>query len=974
MQGLRWHEGPAEACAQLEMITFSIDPQWCGLLFSLYCRHEKGFLLGGGGLPQHDAFAACSLAGPPLDADWIAIAGSVGFEICRLSSSWALILESVKATGVILLLGVGSLVCYRIYNRYWPQVRPRSRPRPQDPPQESDDQLVEDIEDEDPEELEGRYFGPTLGASDEYPSLNVDRSFPCSRSASGSIYPNSSTSQSDSGTSGEDESRDADVSDGSQGDKSPKQVEHFDSKHQSKHWSGRCSRISSLDANNSGWLMDKISKILTSTPDRLQLSGSAWVKLPSSPGQSLRLSRVENRREGPDKGHDRLRRLNSEGAERERQQGSADCESNGTSWAQNLHSSGTIPRDESYDSLGFSKRLPREGSFDSTCSELSLDFSLPESSVDVETGTMLCMEKLQQEIDQLKTNCLMMDEEFETIKCNRNLPGMSSLMKVSASDAMDVNPDVDANTQESLKQEKARACFAGLYSLTTIKNSTSSELSDSFPAPVRGLGARGSIGSAESLDWDSPKIVASPAKHSLDELTEDLEDVSKSKVNLSNPPKTQLSRLISEKSLASEDELMANLEWDEEDMMEYPEVEDSMVILNSLNVSETGSRSVTASPATERSKMESSSGFESGSRMLDSCTSMQSDSATRKSWTCWSSEESGCMNWDATIAATVENPPTSAFSQQSYSSNVSEMSTPASENPPSDLSSPLAMTENVGKKVNVFQYAVREWQGNTRKAKTILQGYSEIPSLLGLQNLRRIRGDNYCGVRAAIFQTLSQGLPVPSGAETFQCLSHALNSEGCGWLQDWTFAGRLPYEGNKVLQGMEICLRNLDNVASLLSSVTGNKEDALAALLNCDPTLDLHIVEAVKLHMLWQAMQLHRQNSSGTDEVPLFAMLMFARDTSETPRDLMNNHLRDVGSTGGLEQEFQNLRIKLMFLLPHLISFFFYTAVSELISIIISKKKTAKKRHNTVLELISIVSSLWSTSVMSFLGGFLLTC
>ena len=58
----------------------------------------------------------------------------------------------------------------------------------------------------------------------------------------------------------------------------------------------------------------------------------------------------------------------------------------------------------------------------------------------------------------------------------------------------------------------------------------------------------------------------------------------------------------------------------------------------------------------------------------------------------------------------------------------------------------------------------------------------------------------------------------------------------------------------------------------------------------------------MKLHMLWQAMQLHRQNSSGTDEVPVFAMLMFARDTSETPRDLMNNHLRDVGNTGGLEQ------------------------------------------------------------------------
>lgn len=105
MQGLWCLEGPAEACAQLEMITFSVDPQWCGLLFSVYCRHEKGALLGGGCLPQQDAFAACSLIGPPLDADWIAIAGSVGFEICRLSSTCALILES----GIVCFLFVRSL-------------------------------------------------------------------------------------------------------------------------------------------------------------------------------------------------------------------------------------------------------------------------------------------------------------------------------------------------------------------------------------------------------------------------------------------------------------------------------------------------------------------------------------------------------------------------------------------------------------------------------------------------------------------------------------------------------------------------------------------------------------------------------------------------------------------------------------------------------------------------------------------------
>jgi hypothetical protein len=70
---------------------------------------------------------------------------------------------TVKATGVILLLGVGSLVCYKICNHYWPRSRPRSCPRPRphprgtllvSQPQDSEDQLLEDLEDEELSEVE----------------------------------------------------------------------------------------------------------------------------------------------------------------------------------------------------------------------------------------------------------------------------------------------------------------------------------------------------------------------------------------------------------------------------------------------------------------------------------------------------------------------------------------------------------------------------------------------------------------------------------------------------------------------------------------------------------------------------------------------------------------------------------------------------------------------------------------------------
>jgi hypothetical protein len=56
------------------------------------------------------------------------------------------------------------------------------------------------------------------------------------------------------------------------------------------------------------------------------------------------------------------------------------------------------------------------------------------------------------------------------------------------------------------------------------------------------------------------------------------------------------------------------------------------------------------------------------------------------------------------------------------SNNPSELSTPGSENLQSlsALGSPPAL-ENIGQRVNVPLYAAQEWQGNTKKARTILQ-------------------------------------------------------------------------------------------------------------------------------------------------------------------------------------------------------------------------------------------------------------
>ena len=72
-------------------------------------------------------------------------------------------------------------------------------------------------------------------------------------------------------------------------------------------------------------------------------------------------------------------------------------------------------------------------------------------------------------------------------------------------------------------------------------------------------------------------------------------------------------------------------------------------------------------------------------------------------------------------------------------------------------------------------------------------------------------------------------------------------------------------------------------------------------MLNSSAQSDLELMEGAKLLMLLNIIDLHKDLSQGND-VPVFAWLMFARDTSETVEQFVKNHLNPVGESGGLEQ------------------------------------------------------------------------
>lgn len=73
------------------------------------------------------------------------------------------------------------------------------------------------------------------------------------------------------------------------------------------------------------------------------------------------------------------------------------------------------------------------------------------------------------------------------------------------------------------------------------------------------------------------------------------------------------------------------------------------------------------------------------------------------------------------------------------------------------------------------------------------------------------------------------------------------------------------------------------------------------SVLNTNETLDLELMEGLKAMMLIELFKLRRRIDDEED-VPIFAHLLFARDSSMTLSDFLKNHLNCVGDTGGLEQ------------------------------------------------------------------------
>ncbi|XP_075682869.1 ubiquitin thioesterase otulin isoform X2 [Rhinoderma darwinii] len=203
----------------------------------------------------------------------------------------------------------------------------------------------------------------------------------------------------------------------------------------------------------------------------------------------------------------------------------------------------------------------------------------------------------------------------------------------------------------------------------------------------------------------------------------------------------------------------------------------------------------------------------------------------------------------------------------------------------------------VGPEVDIIEYCQREWRGKTTVAKKMKEGYEEVSHFFG--SIRRVRGDNYCALRATLFQCLSQMTKLPQWMdEDLTQLPEKLVKK-YEWIKLWRFWHS---HGSKktwvqIKESLELFKKKWSELSEL--KIPDEKRAACDEIFQNEEEYCLY--EAVKFLMLKTAIDLFNANEDGK-EVPVFSWLLFARNTSNNPREFMKNHLNHVGHSGGLEQ------------------------------------------------------------------------
>ncbi|XP_031759816.1 ubiquitin thioesterase otulin isoform X2 [Xenopus tropicalis] len=205
----------------------------------------------------------------------------------------------------------------------------------------------------------------------------------------------------------------------------------------------------------------------------------------------------------------------------------------------------------------------------------------------------------------------------------------------------------------------------------------------------------------------------------------------------------------------------------------------------------------------------------------------------------------------------------------------------------------------VGPEMDIVEYCKKEWRGKTTVAQIMKKGYEQVSHSFG--SIRRVRGDNYCALRATLFQALSQTAKLPEWLDDSELnqLPKRLATKH-EWIKLWRFWN---VHGGK---DVEVRLKEYIDLlkekwAALSRMKTPEERQAACDEIFTNEEVEYCLYEGVKFVMLKTAIDLYNANNEGM-EVPVFSWLLFARNTSSNPCEFMKNHLNQVGHSGGLEQ------------------------------------------------------------------------
>ncbi|EDL82627.1 sertolin [Rattus norvegicus] len=208
---------------------------------------------------------------------------------------------------------------------------------------------------------------------------------------------------------------------------------------------------------------------------------------------------------------------------------------------------------------------------------------------------------------------------------------------------------------------------------------------------------------------------------------------------------------------------------------------------------------------------------------------------------------------------------------------------------------------SVAPEMDIMDYCKKEWRGNTEKAMCMRKGYEEVSQKF--TSIRRVRGDNYCALRATLFQAMSQLAELPPWLQDLELIllpEKLINKYT--WIKQWKLGLKFDGKSEDLVERIKESLALLRKKWVSLAAM----EAAEARQTACDELFtneeeEYSLYEAMKFLMLARAIQLYDDKEKGK-EVPFFSVLLFARDTSNDPEQLLRNHLNQVGHTGGLEQ------------------------------------------------------------------------